>query len=412
MCGFIAFQEREAPNRAYVSRRGPTSASSVQMHGFTFEHFLLHVTGSLFTQPIVEDNMVCLFNGEIYNQAFEQSDGEVILPMYKEHGENFVRLLDGEFAIAIYDFNAGKALFYTDAFGTKPLWVNGLSAASYQSCIGGHEVPPNTMLVRTFAGEEYYEPIYHFDFSNQHKDSYDDWVVAFEEAIRKRAYPNCFIGLSGGYDSGAIACELLRQNMDFKAYSIIGSENVNMLKRRLQLVNGELVSCSDAEYAALQLFIKEHAEEYSYKDIPYGPTNCNRMTDDCGAVGSALLYQLAQRDGLKVGLCGQGADEIISDYSHNPSVSTLNGYFPYNLKEWPNFKGGCQKAYLRKEEYIAGCYGMESRYPYLDTALVQEFLWLSQNLKNRSYKAPLDHYLTINRFPFEANAKVGFSAML
>jgi hypothetical protein len=51
--------------------------------------------------------------------------------------------------------------------------------------------------------------------------SFDDWTAAFSSAIRKRA-SNCreriFIGLSSGYDSGAIACELDRQQIRYKSF--------------------------------------------------------------------------------------------------------------------------------------------------------------------------------------------------
>jgi hypothetical protein len=70
------------------------------------------------------------------------------------------------------------------------------------------------------------------------------------------------------------------------------------------------------------------------------------------------------------------------------------------------------RAYLTKEEYVAGAHGIETRYPLLDKALVQEFLWLSPHLKNRRHKAPIVEYLERNRFPFHEGLKVGFCAHL
>lgn len=35
--------------------------------------------------------------------------------------------------------------------------------------------------------------------------------------------------------------------------------------------------------------------------------------------------------------------------------------------------------YLAKEESTAGAHGVETRYPFLDRNLVQEFLWLSSD---------------------------------
>ena len=61
-----------------------------------------------------------------------------------------------------------------------------------------------------------------------------------------------------------------------------------------------------------------------------------------------------------------------------------------------------------KEEHVAGAYGIEGRYPFLDKYVVQEFLWITSELKNKNYKSPLCNYLTINNFPFEKNQKTGF----
>ncbi len=65
-------------------------------------------------------------------------------------------------------------------------------------------------------------------------------------------------------------------------------------------------------------------------------------------------------------------------------------------------------SYLAKEEYVAGSYGIETRYPYLDKYVVQEFLWLKHTLKNSHYKSVLYEYLTSFNYPFEENVKRGF----
>ena len=76
----------------------------------------------------------------------------------------------------------------------------------------------------------------------QYKTTFDDWNAAFAESIRKRTKgirEKVFIGLSSGYDSGSIACELRRQSIPYKAYSITGTENMSVLNGRHDLINGE-----------------------------------------------------------------------------------------------------------------------------------------------------------------------------
>ena len=96
-------------------------------NSFTFIHNLLHLTGKKTIQPFIdkENDIVCLFNGEIYNYkefGKYQSDGCCLLDVYKKYGNNFVKKLDGEFALVLFDFNKEIFFISTDVFATKPLW--------------------------------------------------------------------------------------------------------------------------------------------------------------------------------------------------------------------------------------------------------------------------------------------------
>lgn len=75
------------------------------------------------------------FNGEIYDHAQHrerlqregmcfrtQSDTEVILNLYRRHGLDFLRHLNGEFAFAIWDQSQRLFLAARDRFGIKPLF--------------------------------------------------------------------------------------------------------------------------------------------------------------------------------------------------------------------------------------------------------------------------------------------------
>jgi asparagine synthetase B (glutamine-hydrolysing) len=110
-----------------------------------------------------------------------------------------------------------------------------------------------------------------------------------------------------------------------------------------------------------------------------------------------------------------GGDEIFSDYGFGGKSkyqhSNFGGLFPKDLSAlfpWPSFFGSTMESYLAKEEYVGGAYGLESRYPFLDKEVVQEFLWLDVSLKNNNYKNVLHYYLTENEFPFACGQKIGF----
>ena len=86
-------------------------------------------------------------------------------------------------------------------------------------------------------------------------------------------------------------------------------------------------------------------------------------------------------------------------------------YFPKNLKKifpWKNFYGSSLRNYILKEECVGGAYSFETRYPFLDKQVVQEFLWLNSKLKNSNIKAPLFHYMKKHNYPFHT-IKYGFN---
>jgi asparagine synthetase B (glutamine-hydrolysing) len=129
-----------------------------------------------------------------------------------------------------------------------------------------------------------------------------------------------------------------------------------------------------------------------------------------------MVCAYARASDIKIYLSGQGADELFSDYGYNGTKfynhSNFGGLFPANLATifpWNSFYGSSMESYLAKEEYVSGAYGIEGRYPFLDRAVVQEFLWLTADLKNSAYKSVLDNYLNMHKYPYVPNQKLGFS---
>jgi len=402
MCGILIHKGNG--NNERIQKRGQDCTNEYKKDGYTFVHNLLSVTGEFTKQPFIDGNIVCEFNGEIYNQKFVKSDGECLIPLYKKYGINFPKYLEGEFAIALYDFDKRIVVFAKDPFGSKPLFVYGTECGSYRSGVGGEKLAPNTIRVTNMDDESFYEKkLYEWNFE-QFKTTYDDWIAAFEKAIAKRAKGNCFLGLSSGYDSGAIACEMLKQGIDFKAYVFKGSEDKEVLDKRLKLVK-------DYEYFEPKRYDLPIDNE-PYTILYDGVKTDMMLLDDHAVFAVATICDKARQEGRKVILSGQGADEITSDYSLFPSQSSFKGVFPAVLKQWPNFEGSCQESYLMKEEYAGGAFNIETRYPFLDKDVVQEFLWLSQELKNKHYKAPIREYLIRNNFPFQEGRKIGFGVSL
>ena len=76
-----------------------------------------------------------VFNGEIYNHAalrarLEQrghvyrsrTDSETIVHLYEERGLDFVKEIEGDFGIAVWDEAQGRLVLARDRVGVKPLY--------------------------------------------------------------------------------------------------------------------------------------------------------------------------------------------------------------------------------------------------------------------------------------------------
>jgi asparagine synthetase B (glutamine-hydrolysing) len=426
MCGFGVTNRigLEKVNK-YCQRRGPDLTNSKIINSVEFLHNLLHITGDITPQPFNKNDIACVFNGEIYNfKSFGSysSDGECLIDLYTIHGEEFTKFLDGEFALCLVDFSKNKIIISVDTFSCKPLWYDFDSTqfciASYNSQLiglnfkNGKKLQSNTTEIYDLKNLKLKSKFKNKSFDlRQHKNSFDDWIESFRNSIKKRTQNTphkMFCGMSSGYDSGAIAFELQKQNANFKSYTILNNENDEILKSRLKIIkSSDSFLLTSDEFQKWKAEINQNCEDFSYKGYS--------IKGDQASMGLSAICNRARSEGRRIYFSGQGADEIISDYGFGGRKiykhSGFGGLFPENLEgffPWHSFYDGTQIQYLNKEEYVAGHFGIETRYPFLDNELVQEFLWLSPKLKNSKYKSCLDEYLRVNNFPYEHGGKRGF----
>ena len=400
MSGFL-ITRRQVADHPGIQRRGPDLTQTLELGGYHFKQYLTSVVGESAPSSLADDDLVAVFDGEIYNRPEGIGNAEALIRLYRQHGEDFARHLDGDFAVAIYDFSRRILVVATDPFGTKLVFVNGSEVASYHSALGdGERVPPNTVVVvdldKSESRQAFVDP---FDFDHQHKESYDDWIVAFEQAVTKRATDGCYLPLSAGYDSGGLDCALAKLGFAYKAYSIEGTENLDLLRQRMP--DGEILRMDAETFAEQKSFLGQYAEPTSFRFKMRrndGSEGSYDVLDDDASYGLALIHSLALAEGRKVFLSGTGGDDIFAGHRQ----------WPEKLEPWVDFARRWGTAYLAKEEFAAGVFGVEARYPFFDRAVVQEFLWLTPELKSRFYKAPLHVYMEANGYPFDEEVKMGF----
>src|SRR5262245_26225915 len=143
ICGYFGDGARlpgdalERMNRT-LERRGPDDSGDFQGPGVGLAMrrlSIIDLAGG--RQPIHNEDATVwvVFNGEIYNyrelraelvrrgHRFEtNSDTEVIVHLYEEHGDRFVQYLRGMFAFALWDAPRKRGLVVRDRLGIKPLF--------------------------------------------------------------------------------------------------------------------------------------------------------------------------------------------------------------------------------------------------------------------------------------------------
>jgi asparagine synthase (glutamine-hydrolysing) len=145
MCGIAGMSghvpdEKIIPSMLEVIKhRGPDSRGFFVSRGVHLGHCRLSINdlSERADQPFVDEKheVAVVVNGEIYNYGdlkktlvnagyhFKSySDTEVVLHGYMEYGHDFIRDLNGMFAIAIWDGRKKELLLVRDRLGIKPLY--------------------------------------------------------------------------------------------------------------------------------------------------------------------------------------------------------------------------------------------------------------------------------------------------
>lgn len=363
-----------------LEHRGPDDEGFFIKDGVFLGHRRLSIidiaTGH---QPIYnEDKTVyTISNGEIYNfqelkkelikkghQFYTNSDTEVIVHLYEDRGENFLKELNGMFALALWDRKKEKLILARDRLGQKPLYYALLSKnlifASELKAILVHPQIKKELDFYSLAKYLNYEyiPVPHTIFKNIQKLEPGEYLVYQREKIEKKRYWDIKfssklpgrdllelldqhlersvkmrlvsdvplgIWLSGGIDSTAIAYYAQKNSpTPIKTFSIGFAES----------------SFDESKYArqAANFLKTEHYEKvFSPKDcldlIPRIIEFLDEPLADASIVPTYLLSKFT-REKVKVALGGDGGDELFMGYPTFQAHQLAKVYekIPYFLK--------------------------------------------------------------------------------
>ncbi|GAA6171798.1 asparagine synthase B [Colwellia sp. KU-HH00111] len=346
-------------------------------------------------QPLYNENKthILAVNGEIYNhktlaseltqdyQFQTASDCEVILPLYKEHGVNFVDKLQGMFAFILYDEATNSYLIARDHIGIIPLYTGYDSDGNFYVasemkalmpiCKTVSEFPPGHILdSRVGELQRYYKRNWQqYAAIKDNTTSTTKIREALEESVKSHLMTDVPYGvlLSGGLDSSlisAITQKFASRRIEENDLSEAWWPKVHSFACGLEgspdLVAAQTVADSIGTIHHSVIFTPQEGID-ALKEVIY-----HLETYDVTTIrASTPMYLMARKIkamGIKMVLSGEGADEIFGGYLYfHKAPNAQEFHEELNRKLERLHKFDC----LRANKSMSA-WGIEARVPFLD----------------------------------------------
>jgi asparagine synthase (glutamine-hydrolysing) len=351
-----------------LTHRGPDSDGYFLADGvgFGFRRLsIIDLCGG--NQPMSnEDESVHLIcNGEIFNylalrrdlvarghQFRSQSDVEVLVHLYEEEGEELLKKLNGQFAIAIFDERRRRLLLARDHFGVIPLFytvVNGtfIFASEIKAILthpaverrvdltgldqvfslpglvsprtmfeGINSLPPGHYLNVTDGSVrvcEYWDVPYprEAEFNYDKSESYcaDGLEEKLLQSVRYRLQADVPAGayLSGGLDSSLITSMMKAVSPEPRATFSIAFEDSSFTEEKYQRL---VVNHTGLPHQQIDFNTGDIADR-----LEQVVWHCECPLKESYNTTSLALSNAAHSQGVRVILTGEGADELFAGYT-------------------------------------------------------------------------------------------------
>lgn len=294
MCSIMGYCSPRADRRAFeegFSRtvtRGPDDSRIVDTGaGLLGFHRLaimgLHPEGM---QPFGLNGSFLVCNGEIY--GFEklkqklsekytfvsQSDCEILLPLYQEHGVEMFSMLDAEFALILYDAETGCFVAARDPIGIRPLYYGYDKEGAILFASEPKNLLDLTDKIMPFPPGHYFKDgqfVCYCDLTKVENICHDDLDTICSNirekliaGVEKRLVADAKVGflLSGGLDS-SLVCSIAakRSKTPIKTFAIGMSEDAIDLKYAREVAeyigsdHTEVIITKDSVLSALEWVI-------------------------------------------------------------------------------------------------------------------------------------------------------------
>lgn len=350
-------------------------------------------------QPVSNDNLVLVFNGELYNfhtmrnflskvgvEAEITSDSEALLYLIDFYNEKLdfliavqsaIRLIDGDYAFAVW--NGQNLAVARDPLGVKPLFYSesdGLKgfASSKDSLmkVGFNDIKtlrPEHILFNwqdVSPAQAIYEKVFEGDVSKIDK------MLRLSVLKRIEGLSEVGVIFSGGLDSSYLALLLkeISENVPLKiTLYAVGAEGSKDVESALYA----------SKFLNLPLEICEVTEERVRESLPQvvGAIGDDNLMKVGVGLTTYFATEMVARDRLKVAISGQGADELFGGYKRYLK-SFVDGTLNYDLRE---DMSNMYHVNLERDDACSMLNSVELRLPFLDKKLVELVLNIPDNKK-------------------------------
>jgi asparagine synthase (glutamine-hydrolysing) len=346
---------------AIMNNRGPDYSMVFNHKNYQFGHTRLSIidVDDEANQPMIFDDILIVFNGEIYNYkelikvenliCKTSSDTEVIIRLYQKYGIDFLNKLNGMFSFVIFDLKQEKYFCARDRYGKKPFFYyfkenKFIFSSSIKSIIKILGFTPKLNKVALSQYLQYFVSLNDLTFYNDinkleassymivsnnelfikkyykintykkvvdEKQALNDIEVLLFNSVESRLVGDVEVGslLSGGIDS-----------------SLISALYTNITSKRIHTFSvgySDYKSYSELHYASLvskDINSIHHPLEVSRNDfIDVFDEVIDALEEphaDSAAFPLYCLTKLINKKGIKVVLSGEGSDELFLGYDN------------------------------------------------------------------------------------------------
>ncbi|MEM1054289.1 MAG: asparagine synthase B [Bacteroidota bacterium] len=351
-------------------------------------------------------------NGEIYNHRelreglvtpFEfqtDSDCEVLLALYRDHGADFLDRLVGIFAFVLYDAEADRYIIGRDPMGVMPLYTGRDAHGTLVVASEMKALAPICKQIEVFPpghvwDSEVGEPVRYYSRDWMEYEAVKDNDAtpeavreALDSAVRRQLMTDVPYGvlLSGGLDSSitaALAQKYSRTRVETDGQQEAWWPHLHSFAIGLE-GSPDLAA---AQKVADHIGTEHHTLHFTVEEgIDAVPEVIRHLeTYDVTTIrASTPMFLMARRIkamGIKMVLSGEGADEIFGGYLYFHKAPDAQAFHEETVRKLERLHlFDCNRA-----NKSMAAWGVEARVPFLD----QEFLDVAMRL-NPEAKRPTD----------------------